>query len=131
MSDERYPTPPPDSIDVTMLTPRPPSTPEVTGQGELFAGRYTMLGLLGRGGMGAVYRARDTLVGDLVALKVLELGPTPAQEWLERFRREVRLARRVSHHHVARTFDLGEHSGQLFLSMEYVEGETLQALLER
>jgi serine/threonine-protein kinase len=81
--------------------------------------------------MGAVYRVRDTLVGDVVALKVLEVGPSPAPEWLERFRREVRLARRISHRHVARTFDLGEHAGRLYLTMEYVEGENLQVLLER
>ncbi|WP_240360643.1 serine/threonine-protein kinase [Pyxidicoccus caerfyrddinensis] len=114
-----------------MLTPNRPVVPEATGDAELFAGRYAMMGLVGRGGMGAVYRVRDTLVGDVVALKVLELGPTPAPEWLERFRREVRLARRISHTHVARTFDLGEHTGRLFLTMEYVEGENLQALLER
>jgi TolB-like protein/Tfp pilus assembly protein PilF len=131
LSEEKEPTAPPDGIDVTVLAPKRADVPEATGDAELFAGRYAMLGLVGRGGMGAVYRVRDTLVGDVVALKVLELGPTPAPEWLERFRREVRLARRISHTHVARTFDLGEHTGRLFLTMEYVEGENLQALLER
>ncbi len=131
LSEEKDPTAPPDGIDATVLTPNRPVVPEATGDAELFAGRYAMMGLVGRGGMGAVYRVRDTLVGDVVALKVLELGPTPAPEWLERFRREVRLARRISHTHVARTFDLGEHTGRLFLTMEYVEGENLQALLER
>nr|WP_255208046.1 serine/threonine-protein kinase [Myxococcus sp. AM009] len=97
----------------------------------MFAGRYLLEELAGRGGMGAVYRARDTLVGDVVALKLLELGASPAPEWLERFRREVRLARRITHRHVARTFDLGEHSGRLYLTMEYVEGESLQSLMER
>ncbi|NMO18259.1 protein kinase domain-containing protein [Pyxidicoccus fallax] len=122
----------PTGADATLLTPQKPPAPEVTsGPGEVFAGRYELLGLVGRGGMGAVYRVRDTLVGDVVALKMLEVGPALAPEWLERFRREVRLARRVSHHHVARTFDLGEHAGRLFLTMEFVDGENLQALLDR
>jgi TolB-like protein len=131
VSEQKNPIPPPEVTDATVLTPPRPAPLEASGSAELFAGRYAMLGLVGRGGMGAVYRVRDTLVGDVVALKVLEVGPEPAQEWLERFRREVRLARRVSHAHVARTFDLGEHAGQLYLTMEYVEGENLQALLER
>jgi serine/threonine protein kinase/tetratricopeptide (TPR) repeat protein len=97
----------------------------------LFAGRYQLLEKIGRGGMGTVYRARDTLVGDLVALKILELEDNQRGDLLERFRREVRLARRISHHHVARTHDLGEQAGHLFLTMEYVEGEDLQALLGR
>ncbi|MDY7228010.1 protein kinase domain-containing protein [Hyalangium rubrum] len=100
-------------------------------QEELFAGRYLLLGLIGRGGMGAVYRAQDTLVGDVVALKMLELDEGRGRDLLERFRREVRLARRISHPNVARTHDLGEHAGHLFLTMEYVEGEDLQSLLRR
>ncbi len=104
----------------------------VAGEGEgVFAGRYMLLGLIGRGGMGAVYRARDTLVGDVVALKMLEVGDGQRAELLERFRREVRLARRISHPNVARTHDLGEHAGHLYLTMEYVEGEDLQSLLRR
>lgn len=98
---------------------------------ELFAGRYLLLNQLGRGGMGIVYRARDTLVGDVVALKMLELGHAKGSDLLDRFRREVRLARRISHPNVARTHDLGEHAGHLFLTMEYVEGEDLQSLLRR
>jgi TolB-like protein/Tfp pilus assembly protein PilF len=90
-----------------------------------------LLGLIGRGGMGSVYRARDTLVGDVVALKMLEVGDGRRAELLERFRREVRLARRISHPHVARTHDLGEHAGHLYLTMEYVDGEDLQSLLNR
>jgi serine/threonine-protein kinase len=132
LSQVKDSTAPPGGADATVLTPsRPSSTEAATGHGELFAGRYELMGLVGKGGMGAVYRVRDTLVGDLVALKVLEVGTALAPEWLERFRREVRLARRVSHRHVARTFDLGEHAGRLYLTMEYVEGENLQVLLDR
>ncbi|MFY0583269.1 protein kinase domain-containing protein [Cystobacter fuscus] len=77
----------------------------------MFAGRYTLLRTLGRGGMGTVYQARDSLVGDLVALKTLQLGEHAGPEALERFRREVRLARRITHPHVARMHDLGTHEG--------------------
>ncbi|HEX8698910.1 MAG TPA: protein kinase, partial [Myxococcaceae bacterium] len=107
------------------------AAPRVAQAEELFAGRYQLLNQLGRGGMGIVYRARDTLVGDVVALKMLEVGKGPAADLLERFRREVRLARRISHPNVARMHDLGEHAGHLFLTMEYVEGEDLQSLLGR
>jgi serine/threonine protein kinase/tetratricopeptide (TPR) repeat protein len=118
------------SDDTVVASPGAPRVGAVDGEG-LFAGRYMLLGKIGRGGMGTVYRARDTLVGDLVALKMLELGDGQRGDLLERFRREVRLARRISHHHVARTHDLGEHAGHLFLTMEFVEGEDLQALLGR
>ncbi|PTL82300.1 serine/threonine protein kinase [Vitiosangium sp. GDMCC 1.1324] len=87
--------------------------------------------MLGRGGMGTVYQARDSLVGDVVALKTLELGKDASPDALERFSREVRLARRITHPHVARMHDLGTHEGQAFLTMEYVEGEDLRTLLGR
>jgi serine/threonine-protein kinase len=87
--------------------------------------------MLGRGGMGTVYQARDSLVGDVVALKTLELGKDAGPDALERFSREVRLARRITHPHVARMHDLGTHEGQAFLTMEYVEGEDLRTLLAR
>ncbi|MET0406441.1 MAG: serine/threonine-protein kinase [Cystobacter sp.] len=116
--------PPPGLDDVTVI--RPPSAPI-----SLFAGRYALSRLIGRGGMGSVYQARDTLVGDTVALKQLELGRDASTDALERFRREVRLARRITHPHIARMHDLGTHEGQVFLTMEYVEGEDLRELLSR
>jgi serine/threonine-protein kinase len=87
--------------------------------------------MLGRGGMGTVYEAKDSLVGDVVALKTLELGADAGPDALERFSREVRLARRITHPHVARMHDLGTHEGQSFLTMEFVEGEDLRTLLGR
>ena len=97
----------------------------------LLAGRYRLLGLLGVGGMGAVYRARDTQLDEAVALKMLrgEAGAPPAA--LRRFRDEVKLARKVTHRNVARTFDIGAHEGALFLTMELLEGESLAARIER
>ncbi len=93
--------------------------------------RYLVLGLVGTGGMGTVYRAHDVELGEVVALKFLRKELTASPEMLDRFRQEVRLARRVTHRNVARTFDIGEHDGQKFLSMEYVDGESLSRLLAR
>lgn len=81
--------------------------------------------------MGAVYEVRDEAVGETVALKVLTAPVQGRPDALDRFRREVRVARRVTHKNVARTYDLGEHEGRHFLTMEYVEGESLDARLER
>jgi TolB-like protein/predicted Ser/Thr protein kinase len=91
--------------------------------GQLFARRYMVERVLGRGGMGSVYCVRDHELDELVALKLLE---TASPELVVRFRREVRLARRVTHRNTARTYDLGEHGGLRFLTMEYVEGESLR-----
>jgi eukaryotic-like serine/threonine-protein kinase len=96
--------------------------------GSLFAGRYRVEARVGAGGMGAVYRVRDERLDDVVALKILTLDSDRAAE---RFVREVRLARKVTHPNVARTHDFGESQGHSFLTMEFVEGETLEALIER
>jgi serine/threonine protein kinase/tetratricopeptide (TPR) repeat protein len=110
--------------------------------GTVFAGRYRIERVLGRGGMGAVYLAHDEKVGDHVALKTMtldtsppatspDLPGSPASTAAERFAREVRLARKITHPNVARTFDLGESDGLTYLTMEYVEGEGLDRLLAR
>jgi serine/threonine protein kinase/tetratricopeptide (TPR) repeat protein len=102
------------------------------GQGaDVVAGRYRLLGLLGRGGMGSVYRARDLVLDEVVALKVLQREMARSESMLVRFRQEVKLARRVTHPNVARTFDITEHDGQAFLTMEFVDGESLAQLLAR
>jgi serine/threonine protein kinase/tetratricopeptide (TPR) repeat protein len=99
--------------------------------GQRFADRYDLESELGRGGMGVVYRARDTMLGgEPVALKVLFADASGAAA-IERFRREVRLARRITSPHVARTHDLGEHGGVFYLTMELVEGESLAQRLHR
>src|SRR5690606_41183353 len=94
------------------------------------SGRYRVEGLLGRGGMGSVWRVRDELVGEGVALKRLTLPPDGAERALERFRREVRRARRITSPHVARTHDLGSHAGMHFLTMELIEGVSLSRVIE-
>ncbi len=95
----------------------------------LYAGRYQVEREVGRGGMGTVYRALDVLVGDVVALKVLDASVAPSSDQIEWFRREVRLARRITHPNVARTHDMGEQAGMHFITMEFVEGNTLHELL--
>jgi serine/threonine-protein kinase len=94
-------------------------------------GRYAILGLLGTGGMGSVYRAHDDELDEVVALKFLRPELVAAPEMLDRFRSEVKLARRVTHRNVARMFDIGEHQGQRFLTMELIEGEGLSRVLAR
>jgi eukaryotic-like serine/threonine-protein kinase len=99
--------------------------------GTVVAGRYRILGLLGRGGMGEVYRADDLRLEQSVALKFLARSRSADEEWLARFHGEVRLARRVTHPNVNRVYDIGEADGEVFLSMEYVDGENLGSLLRR
>src|SRR5258706_13367212 len=102
-----------------------------TADRALLGGRYEILGLVGSGGMGSVYRAFDRELEEIGALKTLREGLAGTPDLLERFRREVKLARRVTHPNVARTFDIGEHEAEKFLTMEYVDGESLSALISR
>lgn len=90
---------------------------------ELVNGRYRIVRFIGGGGMGRVYEALDTELDERVALKVLRAGLS--EEALERFRREVKLTRRIQHRNVARMFDIGEYKGEKFLTMELVDGEPL------
>jgi serine/threonine-protein kinase len=99
--------------------------------GTMLAGRYRIVGLLGRGGMGEVYRAEDLKLGQPVALKFLPKSLADDPERLARFHQEVRLARQVTHPNVCRVHDIAETGGQHFLSMEYVDGEDLASLLRR
>jgi tetratricopeptide (TPR) repeat protein/predicted Ser/Thr protein kinase len=92
------------------------------------AGRYRVLSRLGEGGMGAVYRVFDEMVGEEVALKVLT-DATPAST--ERFRAEVRLARRITHGNVGRTYDIGMDHDVLFITMELLQGQTIREWLQR
>jgi serine/threonine-protein kinase len=99
--------------------------------GTILQDRYRMVGLLGRGGMGEVYRADDLRLGQPVALKFLpaDLSRDPAR--LAQFHAEVRTARDVSHPNVCRVYDIGDAGAELFLTMELVDGEDLAASLRR
>jgi predicted Ser/Thr protein kinase len=127
------------SAATRFVTPRltPPGTPprgSASGRfrpGELLNGRYQIESLLGRGGMGEVYRAEDLTLEQTVALKFLPDSVKADAERLARFRTEVSVARQVSHPNVCRVYDIGEADGHIFLSMEYIDGEDLATLLRR
>jgi serine/threonine-protein kinase len=93
--------------------------------------RYRVVGLLGRGGMGEVYRADDLKLGQTVALKFLPQAVERDPHRLSRFLNEVRVALRGSYANVCRVYDIGELEGQHYISMEYVDGEDLASLLRR
>ena len=112
-----------DGHDDTLASSLPTLTGATTDVAEVVASRYQILRWLGGGGMGRVYEVKDTELGERVALKVLRAGLS--EEAIERFRREVRLTRRIQHRNVARMFDIGEHNGDKFLTMELVEGASL------
>src|SRR5919199_4179121 len=99
--------------------------------GSVFAERYRIVGLLGRGGMGEVYRADDLKLGQPVALKFLPENLLDDGAALARFHREVRTARQITHRNVCRVYDIGEVDGHHFLSMEFIKGEELASLLKR
>lgn len=100
-------------------------------RGTLVGARYEILGSLGRGGMGTVYRARDRVLQVDVALKVLRGDLPQAAAMEERFRSEIRLARSVSHPNVCRIHDYGEEGPLRYISMELVEGENLKQRIRR
>src|ERR1700736_388794 len=114
------------------VTPRPSSEAASKGQlepGTILAERFEVLQLLGQGGMGAVYKARDIELERLVALKLIRPDLASHPEILRRFKQELILAREVTHRNVIRIFDLGQAQGIKFITMEYVEGRDLRGLL--
>jgi serine/threonine-protein kinase len=98
--------------------------------GSLLGRRFEILSVLGAGGMGVVYKARDRELDDLVALKMLKRQVADDADLLARLRSEIKLARKITHPNVLRTFDIGEIDGVHFISMEYVRGITLRSLLD-
>ena len=114
------------------VTPRPGSEAASKGQlepGTLLGDRFEILQLLGQGGMGAVYKARDIELDRLVALKLIRPELASHPEILRRFKQELLLARDVTHRNVIRIFDLGQAQGIKFITMEYVEGRDLRGVI--
>jgi serine/threonine protein kinase/Tfp pilus assembly protein PilF len=103
----------------------------VLSEGHILAQRYEVLSLLGEGGMGAVYKARDIELGRMVALKVIRRELSGNRAILDRFKQELILATQVTHKNVVRIYDLGEADGLKFITMEYVEGEDLRTVIQQ
>jgi eukaryotic-like serine/threonine-protein kinase len=99
--------------------------------GSTFAGRYQVIEELGKGGMGRVYKVYDTKIKEKVALKLIKAEVASDKETIERFNNELRLARKVRHKNVCGMFDLGEAEGTHFITMEYVTGQDLRALIRQ
>ena len=129
------PIQPSDDLTIGVVTATPPKGgPLISPRfvpGAIVAGRYRLVALLGRGGMGEVYRADDLILDHPVALKFLPDGVAHDGARLAQFHNELRIARQVSHKNVCRLYDLGEADGRQFLTMEYVDGEDLASLLRR
>ena len=96
-----------------------------------FANRYTIIERIGSGGMGVVYKAIDTMLDGEVALKLMQPALAQMPAFIERFRREVRITRQIAHPNICRFHDIGEFDAVLYVSMEWIEGETLRQLLEQ
>lgn len=104
--------------------------PEALSPGAVFAGRYRVDSLLGRGGMGVVLKVRDLQLDEDVALKVVRAGLAVHSAFLDQLKQEIRLARKITHRYVLRTHDFGECDGIPYVTMEYLKGTTLRSLLD-
>ena len=121
----------PSRLRTAAPTPTPAPKTGRFAPGSIIAARYRLVALLGRGGMGEVYRADDLTLDQPVALKFLPAGVAADPVRLAQFHNELRVARQVSHKNVCRLYDLGDADGRRFLTMEYVDGEDLASLLRR
>lgn len=124
------PTPAP-AQNLSTPTRRGASRAADLAPGDRLGGRYEVLSILGAGGMGVVYKARDLELDDVVALKMVKPAALVDYEHLERLKSEIKLARKITHPNVLRTFDFGEIDGLPYISMEYVRGMTLRYLLKQ
>jgi len=100
-------------------------------RGTTFARRFEIIEEIGQGGMGTVYKAYDSKIREIVALKLLKPEIASDLEVIERFRNEIKLARQVAHRHVCRMYDIGEEWLTIYISMEYVAGEDLKSFIRR
>jgi serine/threonine-protein kinase len=116
-----------DELADVVATPATPPRPA----GTMIAGRYRLVSPLGHGGMGVVYRAEDIELAQTIALKFLNPKLQERPQAIELLRREVRVARQITHPNVVRIFDLGATDDETFISMEFIAGEDLESLVRR
>ncbi|MDH4272207.1 MAG: protein kinase [Candidatus Aminicenantes bacterium] len=116
------------AVDKTLTFERPSAA---LTRGTLFAGRYEVIEELGRGGMGRVYKVYDQKIKEVIGLKLIHPEISVNSQAIDRFRNELRYARKIGHRHVGRMFDLGEQDSQYYITMEYVEGENLKSFIRR
>jgi len=114
------------SITKTIETPR-----EELTTGATFAGRYQIIEELGKGGMGKVYKAIDTDIKEKVAIKLIKPEISTDKKTIERFRNELKFARKIRHKNVCQMYDLNREEGTYYISMEYVSGEDLKSFIRR
>jgi serine/threonine protein kinase/Tfp pilus assembly protein PilF len=100
-------------------------------RGHIFAGRYEIIEELGKGGMGRVYRVEDTKIREEIALKLIKPEIAADKNTIERFRSELKIARKIRHKNVCGMYDLGEEKGAHYITMEYVPGEDLRSFMKR
>jgi serine/threonine-protein kinase len=125
----------------TPLTPGEQDNPPLTktilpfiaelSRGSLVAGRYEIIEELGRGGMGKIYKVYDRKIKDVVALKLIRPEISLSEKAVERFKNELRIARKIAHRYVCRMYDVGEEDFTHFITMEFVAGEDLKAFIRR
>ncbi|MCK4501369.1 protein kinase, partial [Candidatus Babeliales bacterium] len=108
-----------------------PTPLEELTRGMTFAGRYEIIEELGKGGMGEVYRVEDKKIKEEVALKLIKPEITADKRIIERFRNELKFARKIAHKNVCRMYDFNEEEGTPFITMEYVAGEDLKSFIRR
>src|SRR5215468_9397788 len=109
----------------------PTDSPERLAPGEVLSARFRIINFLAAGGMGEVYKAEDLRLDRMVVLKFLSKELAEDRQSLERFRREAKAASALNHPNICTVYDFGEDAGRAFIAMEYLDGETLSARIQR
>lgn len=99
--------------------------------GSTFAGRYRIIESIGYGGMGKVYKVKDEGIDEIVAIKLIKPEISSDKEMIKRFQNELKFARKIRHQNVCQMYDLNKHKGTYFITMEYVPGQELKALIKQ